>query len=113
MAFEAIKGKLYSTFTLDLPNFELLFEIECNASGVRIGVVLTQAECPMTFLNEKLNGSGLNHFTYDREFHVIIRALEQLESLHQAQALRAPFRPQGIVLHQWSTKIEHKTCQVG
>ena len=82
-------------FSSYLGSFQLrfLFEAECDAIGVGISAILTQGECLLTFFNEKLNGSRLNRFTYDKEFYVIVRALEHLESLLQAQALSTPFRP--------------------
>jgi len=39
--FEAIEDRLYFALILALPNFNLLFEVECDASGIGIGVVLT------------------------------------------------------------------------
>jgi len=62
-AFESIKGRLCSTPILALPNFELLFKVECNPSGVGIYAVPTQVERPLTYFSEKLNGSRLNYST--------------------------------------------------
>ena len=56
-AFESIKGRLCLAPILALPNFKLLFEVKCDASRARIGAVLTQANCPLAYFSEKLNGS--------------------------------------------------------
>ena len=70
-ALEFIKGRLCSARILALPNFEFLFEVERDDSGVRIGVVLAQANRSLAYFSEKLNGSRLNYFTYDKEFYAI------------------------------------------
>jgi len=44
---------------LNIPNFDLLFEVKCDASGIAIGVVPTQAKHPLAFFSEKLNVQGL------------------------------------------------------
>jgi len=53
-AFESIKERVYSTAILALSNFELLFEVECDANSIRIGAVLTQAKCSLAYFRECL-----------------------------------------------------------
>ena len=71
-----LKDKLCNAPLLALPNFDLTFEIECDASGIGIGAVLMQNQRPISYFSEKLSGAPLNYPTYDKELYALVRALQ-------------------------------------
>jgi hypothetical protein len=75
-AFNLLKDKLCSVPVLALPDFTRAFEVECDALGIGIGVVLMQDRGAIAYFSEKLNGAALNYPTYDNKLYALVRTLE-------------------------------------
>ena len=73
-SFEAIKRNMTIAPILTLPDFSKVFELDCDASNVGIGTILSQKGRPISFLSEKLNDEKRNYLIYDKEFYAIIQA---------------------------------------
>jgi hypothetical protein len=74
--FNMLKDKLTHAPLLQLPDFNKIFELECDASGIGLGGILLQERKHVTYFSEKLSGHVLNYSTYDKKLYALIRCLE-------------------------------------
>ena len=83
-AFDKLKTMSVSPPFTHSPNWDLPFEIMCDASDYAIGVVLGQREDKKAFViyyaNKTLNFAQSNYTTTEKEFLVVVFALEKFRS---------------------------------
>ena len=76
-SFNMLKQKVIEQPILTLPNFNKVFQVDCDASGTTIGVVISQEGRHVAYFSEKLNDVKRNLFFYDQEFYAIVQALKK------------------------------------
>ena len=64
--FRLLKNNITKKLVLELPYFQKLFEVKCDASGMAIGVAIRQEENPIAYFIEKLNDAKKKHSSYDK-----------------------------------------------
>jgi hypothetical protein len=72
-----LKNKITKQPVLVLLDFGKTFQVRCDASGITIGVILSQDNRPVDYFSEKLNDAKGKYSTYDKEFYAVIQALKK------------------------------------
>jgi hypothetical protein len=76
-AFEELKAAVTNPPVLMLPNFNLPFVVECDASVRGIGAVLMQQQQPLAFFSQVLKGRFVLMSTYEKELLALVAAVRK------------------------------------
>nr|XP_027100445.1 uncharacterized protein LOC113719440 [Coffea arabica] len=84
VAFDKLKESLTSPLVIQPPNWNLPFEIMCDASDYAVGAVLGQrigrAPHAIYYASRALSGAQLNYSTTEKELLAVVFALEKFRS---------------------------------
>ena len=72
-----MKHALTHAPVLSLPDFNLPFTIETDASDVAIGGVLMQTGQPVAYFSKALNSAECNYPVHNRELYAIVTACKR------------------------------------
>ena len=77
MAFEGLKKAISTKPVLRLPDLDLPFKVQKNASNRALGGVLVQEGHPMEFESRKLNSVKQKYSTHEKEMTIVVHCLQQ------------------------------------
>ena len=72
-----LKNAMVAAPVLHLPDFELEFVIETDASNIGVGAVLMQQGHPISYFSQKLGPRLRVASTYIKELHAIVAAVQK------------------------------------
>jgi len=105
------------TPVLVVPDFTKYFALECDASRIGLGTILTQEGRPLAFIGKQLCDKNLGNSTYEKEMMAILHAVDtwrayligkhfQIKTAHQVCSVfwNKDCPPQNNV-HKWVTNM--------
>ena len=77
LPFERLKRALTEVYVLALPDFSKAFAVETDASGLAVGVILSQNRHPIAYFSKKLPPRLQSASAYSREMYAITAAVRR------------------------------------
>jgi hypothetical protein len=96
--FTILKDRLTHAPLLQLLDFNKMFELECDASGIGLGGVLLQEGKPVAYFSENLSGARLIYSAYDKELYALVRTLQTWQHY---------FWPRKFIIHSNHEALKH------
>jgi len=115
-AFRALQQALSSAPVLHLPNFSMLFIVECDASSSGFGAVLHQGSGPIAFFSRPIAPRHAKLATYERKLIGLVQAVKHwrpylwgrefiVRTDHHSLKFLLDRRLSTIPQHHWATKL--------
>lgn len=107
--FDALKENISSTLVLALPNLRQLFDIQIDASGYSMGVVLMQHGKTICFHSKKINGAVINYPTYEKELYALVQSAKKWKHYLMGKETIIHMDTQPLQYLQSQTKLQQAT----
>jgi len=115
-AFQALKRALTTGPVLQMPDFDRLFMVDCDASGVGFGAVLHQGAGPLAFFSRPFAARHLKLAAYERELIGLVQAVRHwrpylwgrhflIRTDHYSLKFLLDQRLSTVPQHQWISKL--------
>jgi hypothetical protein len=75
--FDTLKETISTALVLALLNLQWPFEIETDASGYAMGVVLMQYHKPICYQSDNFNQVVVNYIAYDKELYALVQSIKK------------------------------------
>ena len=115
-AFEALKTALTTGPVLQMPDFDRLFIVDCDASGAGFGAVLHQGAGPLAYCSRPFAVRHLKLAAYERELIGLVQAVRHwrpylwgrhflVRTDHYSLKFLLDQRLSTVPQHQWLSKL--------
>jgi hypothetical protein len=115
-AFQALKRALTTGPMLQMPDFDKLFMVDCDASGVGFGAVLHQGVGPLAFFSRPFAARHLKLAAYERDLIGLVQAVRHwrpylwgqhflIRTDHYSLKFLLDQRLSTVPQHQWISKL--------